>query len=192
MAGASRELQMTLQSAYQEAVHRRHAYVTLEHLLFALLHDERGVEIISSCGGNIEALKQDLERFFQDDLEKALTLDDRAGEVAFAQLRELEQKKIESRLTERVDLFAVALRLVGVPVVKHVAAQNEALWIRIFVVPAQALRQRQREPAPFGLPGREALRQVGLVEPGRERAAILEMAAEALDDRPGVLRLEWC
>jgi ATP-dependent Clp protease ATP-binding subunit ClpA len=70
MAGASRELQMTLQSAYQEAVHRRHAYVTLEHLLFALLHDERGVEIISSCGGNIEALKQDLERFFQEDLEK--------------------------------------------------------------------------------------------------------------------------
>jgi ATP-dependent Clp protease ATP-binding subunit ClpA len=61
---------MTLQAAFQEAVHRRHAYVTVEHLLFALLHDERGIEIIMSCGGNIEALKRDLERFFLEDLEQ--------------------------------------------------------------------------------------------------------------------------
>ena len=70
MAGASRELHMTLQSAFQEAVHRRHAYVTVEHLLFALLHDERGVEIIQSCGGHVETLKQELERFFREDLER--------------------------------------------------------------------------------------------------------------------------
>ncbi len=51
MSSISRELQMTLQSAYREAVHRRHAYVTVEHLLFALLHDERGAEIVSNAGG---------------------------------------------------------------------------------------------------------------------------------------------
>ncbi|MFT5441870.1 MAG: ATP-dependent Clp protease ATP-binding subunit ClpA [Myxococcota bacterium] len=70
MAGVSRELQLTLQSAYQEAVHRRHAFVTVEHLLFALLHDEIGVEIIMGCGGDVEELKSDLERFFSEDLEK--------------------------------------------------------------------------------------------------------------------------
>ncbi len=70
MAGVSRELQLTLQSAYREAVHRRHAYVTIEHLLFALLHDERGVEILKSCGGHIDSLKSDLERFFREDLEE--------------------------------------------------------------------------------------------------------------------------
>jgi ATP-dependent Clp protease ATP-binding subunit ClpA len=70
MAGVSRELQLTLQSAYREAVHRRHAYVTVEHLLFALLHDERGIEILKSCGGQIESLKRDLERFFREDLER--------------------------------------------------------------------------------------------------------------------------
>jgi ATP-dependent Clp protease ATP-binding subunit ClpA len=69
MSGVSRELQMTLQAAYREAVHRRHAYVTVEHLLFALLHDERGAEIISQSGGHVEALKDELERFFRDDLE---------------------------------------------------------------------------------------------------------------------------
>jgi len=70
MAGISRELQLTLQSAYREAVHRRHAYVTIEHLLFALLHDERGVEIVRSCGGHVDSLKRDLERFFREDLEE--------------------------------------------------------------------------------------------------------------------------
>ena len=70
MAGVSRELQLTLQSAYREAVHRRHAYVTIEHLLFALLHDERGVEIVRSCGGQVDVLKRDLERFFREDLEE--------------------------------------------------------------------------------------------------------------------------
>ncbi|MCP4039981.1 MAG: ATP-dependent Clp protease ATP-binding subunit ClpA [bacterium] len=70
MAGVSRELQLTLQAAYREAVHRRHAYVTVEHLLFALLHDESGIEIVQSCGGHVESLKEDLERFFREDLEQ--------------------------------------------------------------------------------------------------------------------------
>mgnify|MGYP002700988135 CR=1 FL=1 len=60
MAGVSRELQLTLQSAYQEAVHRRHAFVTVEHLLFALLPDAPGVDIIQRCGGNVESLQQEL------------------------------------------------------------------------------------------------------------------------------------
>jgi len=70
MAGVSRELQLTLQSAYQEAVHRRHSYVTVEHLLFALLHDDDGIKIVQSCGGDVEALKRDLERFFREDLDQ--------------------------------------------------------------------------------------------------------------------------
>ncbi|MDP6981145.1 MAG: ATP-dependent Clp protease ATP-binding subunit ClpA [Myxococcota bacterium] len=62
-------MQLTLQAAYREAVHRRHAFVTVEHLLFALLHDEQGIEIIQACAGNVEQLKHDLERFFQEDME---------------------------------------------------------------------------------------------------------------------------
>ena len=69
MAGVSRELQLTLQAAYREAVHRRHAFVTVEHLLFALLHDEIGIEVIKACAGNVEQLVRDLERFFQEDME---------------------------------------------------------------------------------------------------------------------------
>ena len=44
MSSISRELQITLQAAVREAIARRHAYVTVEHLLYALLHDEQGRE----------------------------------------------------------------------------------------------------------------------------------------------------
>ncbi len=69
MSGISRDLQMTLQAAVREAMVRRHAYLTTEHLLYALLHDDRGVQIVRACGGQVEALKAQLRRFFADDLE---------------------------------------------------------------------------------------------------------------------------
>jgi len=70
MSRLSREIQLTLQAAFREAVGRRHAYVTVEHLLYALLHDDAGAEIVSHAGGNLERLKLALERFFGDDVEE--------------------------------------------------------------------------------------------------------------------------
>jgi ATP-dependent Clp protease ATP-binding subunit ClpA len=69
MSMLSRELQLTLQAAFREAAARRHAYVTVEHLLYALLHDEEGARILRHAGGKLPVLKQALERFFQQDLE---------------------------------------------------------------------------------------------------------------------------
>jgi len=69
VSGISRDLQMTLQAAVREAMVRRHAYLTIEHLLYALLHDDRGVQIVRACGGQVEALKAQLQRFFANDLE---------------------------------------------------------------------------------------------------------------------------
>jgi len=70
MSEISRELQLTLQSAAREAVHRQHAYLTLEHLLYALLHDERGEEVLRSTGVGVKRLKSELEKFFDEEVEK--------------------------------------------------------------------------------------------------------------------------
>ncbi len=69
MSEMGRELQLTLQAAYREAVTRRHAYLTVEHLLFAALHDNRGSEILRHSGAQVDRLKQELEKFFRQDLE---------------------------------------------------------------------------------------------------------------------------
>ena len=45
----SASLEVVLTIAYREALSRRHAYVTLEHLLYALAHDPDGERILGAC-----------------------------------------------------------------------------------------------------------------------------------------------
>ena len=65
----SKELSETLGFAVREAKRRRHEYVCIEHLLFAILYDSEGIEIIENCGGNVENLKNALELFLSQQME---------------------------------------------------------------------------------------------------------------------------
>src|SRR6267142_1729955 len=66
----TKELENTLSAAVEEALKRHHEYVTLEHLLFALLNDRMASDIIYHCGGNIDSLKKEVEQFFDEQMEK--------------------------------------------------------------------------------------------------------------------------
>ena len=66
----SKELSATLGFAVREAKRRRHEYVSIEHVLYALLHDETGIEIIAQCGGDTDQLKTRLEKFFDERIER--------------------------------------------------------------------------------------------------------------------------
>ncbi|HSR59001.1 MAG TPA: AAA family ATPase, partial [Candidatus Binataceae bacterium] len=66
----SRELQVTLQLAVTEAVNRRHEYVCLEHLLYAMLHDVTTSTIIQNCGANLDDLKRKLTRYLDEQIER--------------------------------------------------------------------------------------------------------------------------
>ena len=72
----SKELSITLGFAVREAKRRRHEYVTIEHILYAILHDNNGVEIIEGCGGNLEQIKESCENFFQEKMESIPDGDD--------------------------------------------------------------------------------------------------------------------
>ncbi|MFO7497380.1 MAG: Clp protease N-terminal domain-containing protein, partial [Desulfobacterales bacterium] len=65
----SKELSATLGFAVRDAKKRRHEHVCLEHVLFAILHDSEGIDIIEKCGGNVETLKAELEAFFKERME---------------------------------------------------------------------------------------------------------------------------
>ena len=69
MSSIGRDLQLTLQAAHREAVVRRHAYLTVEHLLYALIHNEDGARILRHSGADLDRLRGELERFFEEDLE---------------------------------------------------------------------------------------------------------------------------
>jgi ATP-dependent Clp protease ATP-binding subunit ClpA len=66
----TRELEETISFAVDEAVKYRHEYVTLEHLLFALLEDSAARDILYNCGAQIEEIGKQLEDYFVDILEK--------------------------------------------------------------------------------------------------------------------------
>ena len=60
----TKELENTLNLAVAEATTRQHEYITLEHLLLALLNDPTARDVIYYCGGNRDNLKKDIEEFF--------------------------------------------------------------------------------------------------------------------------------
>ncbi len=66
----SRELEMAFSAAVREAKTRRHEFFTLEHILYAILHDAGGAEILYHCGADLDRLKQQLEEFFEHRLER--------------------------------------------------------------------------------------------------------------------------
>ncbi len=66
----SKELSTALGFAVREAKKRRHEYVCVEHVLYAILNHESGLETIEKCGGSPEHIKEDLERFFDEKLTK--------------------------------------------------------------------------------------------------------------------------
>ncbi len=65
----SKELESTLNVAVKEAKKRRHEYVCLEHLLYALLQDKDASGAIINCGGDIDRLRKGLEEFFDRQLQ---------------------------------------------------------------------------------------------------------------------------
>ncbi len=66
----NKELELTFAAAIKEAKQRRHEFFTLEHVLYAILHDETGRRTLFQCGADIEKLKERLEKYFEERSEK--------------------------------------------------------------------------------------------------------------------------
>ena len=72
----SKELSTALGFAVREAKKRRHEYVCVEHVLYAILNHETGVETIEKCGGSPDMIKEELEKFFDEKLTRIDTKDE--------------------------------------------------------------------------------------------------------------------
>ncbi|CAN5692245.1 ATP-dependent Clp protease ATP-binding subunit ClpA [soil metagenome] len=66
----STALEVVLTVAYREATSRRHAHLTLEHLLYALAHDLDGERILAACGADLPQLRKDLDTYLNDTVEQ--------------------------------------------------------------------------------------------------------------------------
>ena len=66
----SEGLQRAISEAFTRATEQRHEFVTLEHLLLALLSDARVAAAIGACGGNVKALRKALNDFLDRELSR--------------------------------------------------------------------------------------------------------------------------
>ena len=64
----SQELEFSLNVAFQEARQKRHEFITVEHLLLALLDNPTAARVLRACGGNLDELKRNLARFLQENV----------------------------------------------------------------------------------------------------------------------------
>src|SRR3569832_1958139 len=62
----SQDLEKTLNIVFREARERLHEFVTVEHLLLALLINASAALLLQACGSDIEGLKKVLHRFIED------------------------------------------------------------------------------------------------------------------------------
>lgn len=62
----NRELEVTLNSAFKNARDKRHEFITVEHLLLALLDNSAAEIVLKSCACNIKALRGQLTQFIDE------------------------------------------------------------------------------------------------------------------------------
>jgi ATP-dependent Clp protease ATP-binding subunit ClpA len=65
----SKELEKAIRQALEDATRRQHEFSGLEHLLLALLEDEKTADVIKHCGGSLARVRAKLERFLSEEME---------------------------------------------------------------------------------------------------------------------------
>ncbi len=86
----SKTVERILNGAAREALTRRHAHLTLEHLLYALVQEPAGTRILKAAGADTDGLQNALKEFLQDGIEVLPGTQRRAPEQTLAFRRVLQ------------------------------------------------------------------------------------------------------
>jgi len=62
----SKELEVTISQAYQESRSKRHEFLTVEHLLLALLDNASALGVLSACGADVESLEREIRQVLDE------------------------------------------------------------------------------------------------------------------------------
>ncbi|NKC14938.1 MAG: ATP-dependent Clp protease ATP-binding subunit ClpA [Gammaproteobacteria bacterium] len=73
----SKELEYTLNVAFKEAREKRHEFMTVEHLLLALLDNATAAKVLRACGADLEKLRDELIRYLDENTPMLSPKDDR-------------------------------------------------------------------------------------------------------------------
>ena len=111
----STSVEVVLHIAFREAVSRRHAYLTLEHLLYALAHDPDGERILAACGADLHLLRRNVSDSLDESVEALPRGQEREPEQTTAFRRALQAAVLHVQSAQRQeaqvgDLLAAILQ----------------------------------------------------------------------------------
>ncbi|MEX2270320.1 MAG: Clp protease N-terminal domain-containing protein, partial [Vicinamibacterales bacterium] len=104
MFSASLEAALTI--AYREATSRRHADLTVEHLLYSLAHDSDGERILEACGVDLPSLRHELDTFLNVSVEQFKRNQEREPEQTLAFRRVLQTAVLHVQSAGRQEVQA--------------------------------------------------------------------------------------
>jgi len=100
----SKELEFTLNLAFKEAREKNHEFMTVEHLLYALLGNPSAVEVLRACGGNLEQLKQDVGIFLEETTPKLSDEDTRETQPTLGFQRVLQRAVFHVQSSDKTEV----------------------------------------------------------------------------------------
>ena len=65
----SKDVEIAIRVALNDAHRRHHELATVEHLTYALLHDDETANVLRHCGADVKKLKEDFEKFLEEQVE---------------------------------------------------------------------------------------------------------------------------
>jgi ATP-dependent Clp protease ATP-binding subunit ClpA len=68
----AQELEVTLHMAFMDARQKRHEFISVEHLLLAMLDNPSAMEVLRACGANIETMREQLDHFITEHTPKVV------------------------------------------------------------------------------------------------------------------------
>ncbi|MBI5075034.1 MAG: ATP-dependent Clp protease ATP-binding subunit ClpA [Nitrospirae bacterium] len=69
----NKEFELIMEATIKDARSQRHEYLTVEHILYAILHDDLGADVVRNCGGDISGIKKALADYFTEHCHKTST-----------------------------------------------------------------------------------------------------------------------
>ncbi len=110
-----RELEQTLNNLFAEAREQRHEFMTIEHLLFALLNNDSATTVLKACGANLNGLHSNLMKFIQENSTIINDIDERDTQPTIGFQRVLQRAvfNVQSSGKEEVNGVNVLVSIFG-------------------------------------------------------------------------------
>jgi ATP-dependent Clp protease ATP-binding subunit ClpA len=113
----NQQLERALVTAVRQAKNHRHEFVTVEHLLYGLLHDELTSRIVAQCGGSSANLRKRLEDFFAGEMpiQEAINANDPIQTLGFNRVLQRAIGHVQSCGKKEVDSGDVLVAIFSEP-----------------------------------------------------------------------------